>query len=137
VTGVSGAKRQRILLLDNGVARGMNSCVLNAAGYDVQSTGNEAEAHALCQSVLPTLVLVAANESLRQMWEIAWKFQRAYPQQRIAFLYTDSIQLCALFHAGNLMQKAEGPDDLIERVGTLIGIAEYRKKICCDRSATA
>ncbi len=114
--------RKWILLLDNSRERNLHSIVLHTAGYDVESTGNEAEAHVLCRSMPPNLLLVAANESLARTWEISWKLQYAYPQQRIALLYTDSIQLCPLFQNGRLTHRAEGPEDLVERIETLIGV---------------
>ncbi len=113
--------RKRILLLDNGRARKLHSLILNRAGYDVEWTGNEAEAHIMCRSLLPELVVVSANDSLACNWDVAWKLQRGFPQQRIAFQFTDTVQLCQLYNNGKLIRKAEGPDDLVDRVEALIG----------------
>ena len=123
--------RKRILLLDNGRARNLHSLLLYTAGYEIEATGNEAEAHTLCRSMLPELVLVSANQSLSCNWDIAWKLQRGFPQQRIAFQYTDTVQLCPLYNNGKLIQKAEGPDDLLERVAALIGAAAHVTRQAC------
>jgi CheY-like chemotaxis protein len=116
--------RQRVLLLEsNHQTRSHHSILLYTNGYDVEATGNEAEAHMLCHSLRPSLVLVAARHTVARTWEVCEKLQRAYPAQRIALLYNERMQLCPLYYDGELMQQAEGPDDLIERVDAILGKA--------------
>jgi CheY-like chemotaxis protein len=110
-----------ILLLErNYRTRSMHVAMLQTHGYNVEATGNEAEAHMLCQSLRPALLLIGVGEPLSAMWELCEKFQRQDPRQRIALLYSDWLQLCPVFFNGRLAQEREGPEDIIRRVQALL-----------------
>lgn len=115
------AVAKRILLVErNKIVRNMHTLALNTHGYDVQSTSSDTEVHRLCESFRPDLVLVAFTTPLERIWELCEHIQLRNSRQRIAFLHDDTLHLCPLFLDGELIRKAEGADDYLQRVEALL-----------------
>jgi CheY-like chemotaxis protein len=114
-------RRSTILLLeqDQG-ARSKYALLLQAHGYQVQSTGNEAEAQQLCAAAPPDLVLVGCDDRSQASWALCERLRRGNPKQRIALLHRDTLHLCPLFFNGNLLLKGEVPKDFLGRVEALL-----------------
>lgn len=113
--------RGSILLVDDDSRmRSFRAILLSAHGYQVHSVGNAAEAHLRWEATRPDLVLLAWSRFRAGMLEFMEKIKRASPRQRMAFVNGDSLHLSALFYNGELVRKAEGPEDLIGQVGALL-----------------
>jgi DNA-binding NtrC family response regulator len=100
--------------------RNIRAIMLSTHGYDVDSVSNSAEAHSTWQATRPDLVLVAFSGYRAGTLELVGKIKRVCPQQRVAFVNGESLHLSPLFYNGELVRKAEGPEDLIEQVGALL-----------------
>lgn len=94
--------------------------MLSTHGYQVHSVSNAAEAHRHWEATHPDLVLLAWFRFRAGMLEFLEKIRRASPQQRIGFVNGESLRLSPLFYNGELVRKAEGPEDLIGQVGALL-----------------
>lgn len=116
-------RRGTILLLEQDHrARSAHALLLHRHGYDVQSTGNEAEAHQLCRATAPDLVLVGFSEQNQASWAMCSRLRQRHPQQRVAFLHSDTLHLCPLFFNGELLLKGEVPEDFLGRVEALLSL---------------
>jgi CheY-like chemotaxis protein len=94
--------------------------MLSTHGYAVDPVGNSAEAHLRWESTRPDLVLVAFSRYRAGTLEFLEKINQASPRQRVAFVNSESLHLSPLFYNGELVRKAEGPEDLLARVGALL-----------------
>ena len=120
-TPVSGRTQRSILLLDDDSRmRSVRAIMLSTHGYAVDSVSNSAEAHMRWEATRPDLVLVAFSRHRAGTLEFLEKIKRASPQQRMAFVNGESLHLSPLFYNGELIRKAEGPEDLIGQVGALL-----------------
>lgn len=113
--------RGSILLVDDDSrTRSLRSILLSTHGYQVHSVSNAADAHQRWEATRPDLVLLAWFRFRAGMLEFLEKIKRACPQQRVAFVTGESLRLSPLFYNGELVRKAEGPEDLIGQVGALL-----------------
>jgi DNA-binding NtrC family response regulator len=96
--------------------------MLSTHGYEVNSVSNSAEAHLSWQATRPDLVLVAFSRYHAGTLEFLEKIKRVSPQQRVALVNGESLHLSPLFYNGELIRKAEGPEDLIEQVAALLAV---------------
>lgn len=94
--------------------------MLSTHGYEVDSVSNAADAHQRWERTRPDLVLLACSRYRVGTLELLEKIQRASPQQRMAFVNGESLCLSPLFYNGELVRKAEGPEDLIGQVEALL-----------------
>jgi CheY-like chemotaxis protein len=94
--------------------------MLSTHGYEVNSVSNSAEAHLSWEATRPDLVLVAFSRYRAGTVEFLERIKRVRPQQRVAFVNGESLHLSPLFYNGELIRKAEGPEDLIEQVAALL-----------------
>jgi CheY-like chemotaxis protein len=94
--------------------------MLSTQGYEVESVSNSAEAQLSWEATPPDLVLVAFARYRAGTLEFLERIKRVRPLQRIALVNGDSLHLSPLFYNGELIRKAEGPEDFIEQVGTLL-----------------
>lgn len=114
-------RRGTILLLEQDHrARSEHALILHRHGYDVQCTGNEAEAHVLCGVAAPDLVLVGFGEQNQTSWAICSRIRQRHPHQRIAFLHSGDLNLCPLFFNGELFLKGDVPEDFLGRIEALL-----------------
>jgi len=109
-----------LLVADDSRMRDLRAIMLNTHGYDVRSVSNAVEAQSNWEVTRPDLVLVAFSRYSAGTLEFLEGIKRASPQQRIAFLNDESLHLAPLYYNDELIRKAEGPEDFIERVGTLL-----------------
>lgn len=109
-----------LLVDDDSRMRNVRAIMLSTHGYDVHSVSDTAEAHQRWQATRPDLVLLACSRYRAGMLEFLEKIKRASPRQRMAFVNGDSLHLSPLFYNGELVRKAEGPEDLIGQVGALL-----------------
>lgn len=113
--------RGSILLVDDDSrTRSLRSIMLSTHGYQVHSVSNAAEAHLRWEATRPDLVLLACSRYRAGTLELVEEIKRASPQQRIAFVTGESLHLSPLFYNGELVRKAQGPEDLIGQVGALL-----------------
>ena len=113
--------RRSILLYEpNGRVRSMHTIMLHTNGYKVESTGNEAEAHALCESMRPDLVLVGMSEPLELTFKACERFQRHHPRQNVNMSPGESLYLAPLSYNGTVVRAGEGSGDFLEHVKTLL-----------------
>ena len=118
------AIRRSILLFEpNGRIRSMHTIMLHTHGYQVESTGNEAEAHAMCESMRPDLVLVGMSEPLDLTFQACERFQRRHPKQKIILSPGEGLALAPLSYNGVVVRGGEASDDLLEHVRTLLKVA--------------
>jgi DNA-binding NtrC family response regulator len=119
--GNSRGQRASILLVDDD-SRMLNlrAIMLSTHGYDVGSASNAVEAQSAWEGTSPDLVLVALSRHSAETLDFLEGIKRASPQQRVAFLDSETLHLAPLFFNGELIRKAEGPADLIGRVGALL-----------------
>lgn len=118
------AIRGSILLFEpNRRIRSLHTIMLQTHGYKVESTGNEAEAHALCESMRPDLVLVGMSEPLDLTFQAFERFRRRYPQQKINLSPGEGLTLAPLSYNGAVLRSGEASDDLLEHVRTLLKVA--------------
>jgi DNA-binding NtrC family response regulator len=116
--------RRSILLFEpNRHIRSMHTIMLHTHGYKVESTGNEAEAHAICESMRPDLVLVGISEPLEHTFKAFERFQRRHPKQKITLSPGEGLTLAPLSYNGVVVLEAEASDDLLEHVRTLLKAA--------------
>ena len=121
VPGNGGNHRGSILLVDDDSGmRSVRAIMLATHGYEVDSVSTTAEAHLRWMATRPDLVLVAFTGYHAGTLEFLEKISLASPRQRVALLNGQSLYLSSLFYNGELIRKAEGPEDLIEQVGTLL-----------------
>ena len=114
-------RRGSILLVDDDSRRrSLRASMLSTHGYEVDSVSNAAEARLRWDATRPDLVLLAWSRFRAGMLEFLEKIKRASPRQRVAFVNAESLHLSPLFYNGELVRKAEGPEDLIEQVGALL-----------------
>jgi CheY-like chemotaxis protein len=119
--GNGRTQRSSILLVDDdSKMRSLRAIMLSTHGYEVESVSNSAEAHLCWEATRPDLVLVAFARYRAGTLEFLERIKRVRPQQRIAFVNGESLHLSPLFYDGELIRKAEGPEDFIEQVGTLL-----------------
>ena len=122
--GDGQAQRGRILLVDDDSGmRNFRAIMLSTHGYEVESVSSSAEADLSWQATRPDLVLVAFSRYRAGTLEFLEKIKRVSPEQRVAFVNGESPHLSPLFYNGELIRKAEGPEDFIEQVGALLGSA--------------
>jgi CheY-like chemotaxis protein len=100
--------------------RNLRAGMLSAHGYDVDAAGNSGEAQSAWEVNRPDLVLVAFSRHNAGTLEFLEGIRRVSPQQRIAFLNGESLHLAPLFYNGELIRKAEGPGDFLDRVEVLL-----------------
>ena len=118
------ANRRSILLFEpNRRIRSMHTIMLHTHGYKVESTGNEAEAHAICESMHPDLVLVGMSEPLEHTFKAFERFQRRHPQQKIHLSPSEGLALAPLSYNGVVVCGGEASGDLLEHVRTLLNVA--------------
>ena len=117
------ARRSILLYEPNGRVRNMHTIMLHTNGYKVESTGNEAEAHAMCESMRPDLVLVGMSEPLDLTFKACERFQRRHPEQRVNVSPGEGLYLAPLSYNGVVVLEAEASDDLLEHVRTLLKAA--------------
>ncbi|HXP47501.1 MAG TPA: response regulator [Terriglobales bacterium] len=121
--GNGHSHRASILLVDDdSTMRSLRAVMLSAHGYDVGSASNSAEAQSAWEVTRPDLVLVAFSRYSKGTLEFLEAIKRVSPQQRVAFLNGESLHLAPLFYNGELIRKAEGPGDFLERVGALLAV---------------
>lgn len=108
-----------LLVDDNYKRRSLRAIMLSTHGYKVDSVSSSAEAHLSWEATRPDLVLVAFSRYHGGTLEFLEKIKRVNPQQRAAFVNGES-HLSPLFYNGELVRKAEGPEDLIEQVRALL-----------------
>lgn len=121
--GNSRTQRGSILLVDDdSKMRSFRAIMLSTHGYEVNSVSNSAEAHLSWQATRPDLVLVAFSRYHAGTLEFLEKIKRVSPQQRVALVNGESLHLSPLFYNGELIRKAEGPEDLIEQVAALLAV---------------
>ena len=118
--GNGRSHRASILLVDDDSRmRNLRAVVLSTHGYDVDSASNAVEAQSAWGATRPDLVLVAFSRYRAGTLEFLERIKRLRPQQRIAFVNSESLHLSPLFYNGELIRKAEGPEDFIEQVESL------------------
>ena len=121
VPGNGRNHRGSILLVDDDSGmRSLRAIMLATQGYEVDSVSNTAEAHLRWKATRPDLVLVAFTGYHAGTLEFLEKIKLASPRQRVAFVNGESLYLSPLFYNGELIRKAEGPEDLIGQVGALL-----------------
>ncbi len=119
--GNGRSHRGSILLVDDDSRmRTLRAIMLSTHGYEVDSASNSAEAHLTWEATRPDLVLVALSRHSPGALEFLERIKRLSPKQRIAFVNSESLHLSPLFYNGELIRKAEGPEDFIEQVGALL-----------------
>ena len=119
--GNGHSHRASILLVDNDSSmRNLRAVMLSTHGYDVDSASNSVEAQSAWEVTRPDLVLVAFSRYSAGTLEFLEGIKRVSPQQRVAFLNGESLHLAPLFYNGELIRKAEGPGDFLERVRALL-----------------
>ena len=121
--GNGRTRRGSILLVDDDSRmRSFRAIMLSTHGYEVSSVSNSAEAHLSWDAARPDLVLVAFSRYRAGTLEFLERIKRVSPQQRVAFVNGESLHLSPLFYNGDLIRKAEGPEDLIEQVAALLAV---------------
>ncbi len=100
--------------------RNLRAAMLSTHGYAVDSAGNSAEAQSAWEVNRPDLVLVAFSRYSQGTLEFLERIKRVSPHQRVALLNGESLHLAPLFYNGELIRKAEGPGDFLDRVGVLL-----------------
>jgi DNA-binding NtrC family response regulator len=119
--GNGHSHRASILLVDDDSRmRNLRTAMLSTHGYDVDSAGNSVEAQSAWEVTRPDLVLVAFSRYSAGTLEFLEGIKRVSPHQRVAFLNGESLHLAPLFYNGELIRKAEGSEDFLERVGALL-----------------
>ena len=119
--GNGHSHRASILLVDNDSSmRNLRAVMLSTHGYDVDSASNSVEAQSAWEVTRPDLVLVAFSRYSAGTLEFLEGIKRVSPRQRVAFLNGESLHLAPLFYNGELIRKAEGPGDFLERVRALL-----------------
>ena len=119
--GHGRTQRGSILLVDDdSKMRSLRAIMLSTHGYEVELASSSAEAHLSWEATRPDLVLVAFARYRAGTLEFLERIKRVRPQQRIAFVNGESLHLSPLFYNGELIRKAEGPEDFIEQVRTLL-----------------
>lgn len=120
-TGNGHSHRASILLVDDdSMMRNLRVVMLSTHGYNVDSASNSAEAQSAWELTRPDLVLVASSRYSAGTLEFLEGIKRVSPHQRVAFLNGESLHLAPLFYNGELIRKAEGPGDFLDRVGALL-----------------
>jgi CheY-like chemotaxis protein len=109
-----------LLVDDDSRMRNCRAVMLSTHGYDVDCVSDSAEARLSWEANRPDLVLVAFARYRAGTLELLEEIKRVSPHQRIAFLNGESLRLSPLFYNGELICRAEGPDDFLERVGALL-----------------
>lgn len=100
--------------------RNLRAAMLSTHGYDVNSACSSPEAQSAWELTRPDLVLVAFSRYSKGTLEFLEGIKRVSPHQRVAFLNGESLHLAPLFYNGDLIRKAEGPGDFLDRVGALL-----------------
>ncbi len=119
--GNGHSHRASILLVDDdSMMRNLRAAMLSTHGYDVNSACSSAEAQSAWEVTRPDLVLVAFSRYSAGTLEFLEGIKRVSPHQRVAFLNGESLHLAPLFYNGELIRKAEGPGDFLNRVGALL-----------------
>jgi len=119
--GNGRTQRGSILLLDDDSRmRSLRAIMLSTHGYEVDSVNSPAEAHVRWEATRHDLVLVAFSRYRSGTLEFLENIKRVRPQQRVGLMNGESLHLSPLFYNGELIRKAEGPEDLIEQVGALL-----------------
>ena len=128
--GNGRSHRASILLVDDDSRmRNLRAVVLSTHGYDVDSASNAVEAQSAWGATRPDLVLVAFSRYRAGTLEFLERIKRLRPQQRIAFVNSESLHLSPFFYNGELIRKAEGPADLLEQVrGSVGGALSFRRR---------
>ena len=111
-----------LLVDDDSETRSLRSIMLGTHGYEVDSVSNSADAHVTWKATRPDLVLLALRRYSAGTVEFLQEITRVSPQQRVAFVNDDSLHLSPLSYNGELVRHAEGPEDLIDRVGALLAV---------------
>ena len=118
-------QRQRggstILLVEEGT-RGRNerAIILGTYGYQVETVHGAAEGHLRWNASRPDLVLLAldtCSDAARKLWAV---IKQAAPQQRMAFLNSDSLYLCPVYYDGKMVRQAEGAGDFLGAIRMLL-----------------
>ena len=91
---------------------------LNSHGYKVAGTGDVDEAHSICLSEKPDLVLVGISDPVSQVFEICDELRRRYPDQKIA-LVPGELPLCPVSFDG--VASIDVEQGFIEQIEALIG----------------
>ncbi len=111
----------RILLVgDNSQAMSTQAAMLSTHGYDVATVKDASEARARWSACPPDLVLIALNESADRNFGVWHGIREWAPAQRVGFLLSGTQHLCRVFLNGELILRGEGPENIVERVGTLL-----------------
>ena len=113
--------RNSVLLFDpNRRVRSMHTLMLHTHGYNVESTGNEAEERALCDSMRPDLLLVGMSEHLDVTFQACERFRRRHPQQNVNMSPCDELFLAELSCDGVILHARASSGDILEHVRTLL-----------------
>ena len=98
----------------------MHAIMLHTNGYKVESTGNEAEAHSLCDTMHPDLVLVGMSEQLDLTFQACERFRRLHPQQNVNMSPCEDLFLSPLSCDGVVVRPGASSGDFLEHVKTLL-----------------
>jgi len=113
--------RHTVLLYEpNRRVRSMHAIMLHTHGYKVESTGNEAEAHTLCDTMRPDLVLVGMSEQLDLTFQVCERFRRRHPRQNVNMSPCDELFLSPLSCDGIVVRNGASSVDFLEHVKTLL-----------------
>jgi CheY-like chemotaxis protein len=116
------ARKSVLLYEPNGRVRNMHAIMLHTNGYKVESTGNEAEAHALCDTMRPDLVLVGMSEQLDLTFQACERFRRRHPRQNVNMSPCDELFLSPLSYDGVVVRAGASSGDFLEHVKTLLSL---------------
>ena len=115
-----GPRKSVLLYEPNRRVRNMHAIMLHTNGYKVESTGNEAEAHALCETMLPDLVLVGMSEQLDLAFQVCERFRRRHPRQNVNMSPCDNLFLAPLSYDGVVVSAGASSGDFLEHVKKLL-----------------
>ena len=94
--------------------------MLSTHGYEVETANNASEARTRWHACRPDLVLLALGDSADGNFGLWQSIREADPAQRVGFLLNSSQNLCRVYLNGEVILRAEGSDDIIERVQKLL-----------------
>ena len=100
-----------------------HAIMLSTHGYHVETVKDASEARARWRACRPDLVLLVLGDSADGNFGLWQSIRQSDPGQRVGFLLTSSQYLCRVFFNGKLVLPGEGPEDIVERVKTMLAVS--------------
>jgi DNA-binding response OmpR family regulator len=108
-----------LLVDDNAKSRNVRAISLTTHGYDVETIADASENEAWRRGRYDLVLLSAGQRLQRDM--AAWRqIQRDHPAQQFMMVTDFSLHLCPVFHDGREILRAQGPEELLERIAALL-----------------